>query len=333
MAHGHVQGSGNRCGGEGQHIHLGPQGFQFFLLLNAKPVFFVDNHQPQILEVDIALQQLVGANDDICLAFLYGGDGLAGLAAAAEAAQQLNSYRCIRETVPERLVMLLGEKGSGHQHRHLFARPGGQKSSAHGHFGFTKTDIAAHQPVHGALTGHILEHRFDGHLLVWRFLKGKAGGKGPIGLFRVFKLEAFPGLPAGVDIQQLCGGVADFFQRLLLGVAPAFRAQFVQRGVFFVGASVAGNQVQAGHRHIEFGATGVFQGQELVGLAAGGERLQPLVAPHAVVDVHDRCANSQFRQVPIAGIVGFGWFLAPAALQHSLSKQRRFGNQGQILAR
>jgi hypothetical protein len=40
----------------------------------------------------------------------------------------------------------------------------------------------------------------------------------------------------------------------------------VQRRQGVVAAGVAGDQVQVGHRHVELGALGVFQGEEFGGL-------------------------------------------------------------------
>ena len=108
MAHGHVQGAGDGCGGQGEQIDLSTQGLQFFFLVDPEAVLFIDNHQPQVLEVDIALQQLVGADDDVSLARLKALQGSMGLLAGAEAAEQLDLHRGIREPVSKRLEVLLG---------------------------------------------------------------------------------------------------------------------------------------------------------------------------------------------------------------------------------
>ena len=44
------------------------------------------------------------------------------------------------------------------------------KSRAHGDFGFSKPDIAAHEPVHGFARGQILKHFFNNAQLIFGFL-------------------------------------------------------------------------------------------------------------------------------------------------------------------
>ena len=223
--------------------------------------------------------------------------------------------------------MLLGQKGCRHQNGYLFAGPGGHEGSPHGHFGFSEADVATDKPVHRAFAGHILNNRLNGDLLVGGLLEGEPGGKCPVGLFRVFKAKTLAGFPAGVDIQQFGSGVADFLQRFLLGCAPAIRAEFVQRGVLGVVAGIAGDQVQAGYRHIELGAAGVFQHQKFTGIALNGNGFQAPVTADTMVNMHDRRANAQFRQVTEAGIVGFRRLVPSPSLQNPLPEQCGFGNQ------
>ncbi len=76
--HRHVQGARDRRGGQGENVDLAAQSFELLLLAHAEAVFFVDDHQPQVLEAHVVLQQLVGADDDVDLAF--GQLGQRGLA-------------------------------------------------------------------------------------------------------------------------------------------------------------------------------------------------------------------------------------------------------------
>ena len=87
VPHGHVEGAGDRRGGQVQHVHLGTQGLQTFFLLDAEPVFFIDDHQAQILELDVTLEQLVCADNNIGFAGFDGGHRFGGLPAAPETAE------------------------------------------------------------------------------------------------------------------------------------------------------------------------------------------------------------------------------------------------------
>ncbi len=68
----------------------------------------------------------------------------------------------------------------------------------------------------------------------------------------------------GIDVEQFCGRVADFFGRLAFGFGPVVGAKFVERHFGFRSAAVAADQVQVGDGHIELVSTCVLQGQQLV---------------------------------------------------------------------
>jgi hypothetical protein len=74
--HRHRQRARDRRRGQGQHIDLGAHRLQRFLLAHAETVFLVDDDQAEALELDVLADQLVGADDDVDLAF---GQFLQGL--------------------------------------------------------------------------------------------------------------------------------------------------------------------------------------------------------------------------------------------------------------
>ena len=66
----HVQRA--RDGGRGQceHVDLGAQPLELFLLAHAEAVFLVDDQQTEVFEPYLRLQQFVGADDDVDRAVL-----------------------------------------------------------------------------------------------------------------------------------------------------------------------------------------------------------------------------------------------------------------------
>src|SRR5690606_14839976 len=60
--HSHVQGARNRRGGQREDVDFTAERLQLFLLANAKAVFLVDDDQAEIGELDVILQQFVGAD-------------------------------------------------------------------------------------------------------------------------------------------------------------------------------------------------------------------------------------------------------------------------------
>jgi hypothetical protein len=67
---GHLQRARNRGCGQREHVDLGAQLLDPFLVSNAKALFFVDHEQPEALEVYILRQQPVGSHDDVDFALL-----------------------------------------------------------------------------------------------------------------------------------------------------------------------------------------------------------------------------------------------------------------------
>src|SRR5687768_7571625 len=63
--HGHLQGAGNRRRGEREDVDLCAQLLQPLLVLDPEPLFLVDDHQTEIAETYILLQQAMGTNHDV----------------------------------------------------------------------------------------------------------------------------------------------------------------------------------------------------------------------------------------------------------------------------
>ena len=63
--HGHLQRPRNRRRGERQDVDLRAQLLEALLVLDAEPLFLVDDHQAEIAELHIFLQQAMGADDDV----------------------------------------------------------------------------------------------------------------------------------------------------------------------------------------------------------------------------------------------------------------------------
>ena len=143
----------------------------------------------------------MGADNDIHRAIGQTFDGCADFFGRAEAAHFCHFDRPFGEPVHQRLVMLLRQQGGRRKNGNLFATGDGDEGGTQGDFGFTKTYITAHQPVHGARADHVLDHAMDGGTLVRGFFKAKVVGKGFVILRRVAESVAFTGSAAGVDVE------------------------------------------------------------------------------------------------------------------------------------
>jgi hypothetical protein len=129
-------------------VHVGAQCLQRLLLAHAEALLLVHDHQPQVGEAHVRLQQAVGADDDVDLALGDLGQFGLDLLLALEARQHLHLQRPVGETVAEVAVVLLGQQGGGHQHRHLLAAGRRGEGGAHRHFGLAEAHVAADHAVH-----------------------------------------------------------------------------------------------------------------------------------------------------------------------------------------
>ena len=159
--------------------------------------------------------------------------------------------------------MLFGQQRGGHQHSDLFAVGHRDKGRAQRHLGLAKAHVAAHQTIHWLAAGEIVERGLDGGGLIGRFLERKALGEGLVVVVLQAKGVALAQRALGVNVEQFGGGVVRLFGGFLFRFFPLFATQAVQRRIFRRRAAVAADQMQARHRHIEFVATRVFEGEEL----------------------------------------------------------------------
>ena len=81
-----MQRARNWCGGHGQHVDGGSQGFQPLFYFDAEALFFVDHQQTQVVEVHVGLRQSMGADHQIDGAIDQSGNGFTLLPLGGEAA-------------------------------------------------------------------------------------------------------------------------------------------------------------------------------------------------------------------------------------------------------
>ncbi len=293
----HRERARNGRGGEREHVNLGAQLLQLLLLAHAEAVLLVDDHQPQVPELHVLLDQLVRADDDVERA---GGESLEGLRhflRAAEARELGDSHREVGEAIAEILEMLLGEERRRHEDRHLHARGDGDEGGAHCDLGLAEAHVAAHEPVHGTPRRHVADHRLDRARLVRGFLERESGSEAFVFLQREREREALPREALRVEVEKLRSGVAHLARGLALGLFPLAAAQPVQRRAFGRGSGIAADDVQLRDRHVELVAAFVFEVQEFHLALAEVERDEPKVAPDAVLAVHHRIAGLDLREV------------------------------------
>ena len=150
-----MQRSGNGSGRHGQHVHVVAERLEPLLVGDPEAVLLVDDHQAQVLELHVPLEQPVGADDDVHLATPKLLHHPPLLRPGAEAAQHLHAHGEGAQPLREGGVVLLGQHRGGHQHRHLLAVHGRLEGGPQGYLRLAVPHVAAHQPVRGPGLFHV----------------------------------------------------------------------------------------------------------------------------------------------------------------------------------
>ena len=260
-------------------------------------MLLVDDHEAQVPELHVRLNQLVRADHEIDRP---GGDAVEcrlDFLRRAESRQLGQLHGPFRKAVGEYLEVLLGEQRGRHQQRHLLAVGDGDECGAQRDLGLAEADVAAHQPVHRLARRQVLDHRLDRRLLVGRFLEGKAFGERLV----VVRLErervSLPRCALRVEVEKLRRRVVRALGRLAFRFLPLSTAELVQRRGFGRRAAVATDQMQARHRHVELGVVRVDQLEKLGFAVADVERGEAEIAADPVLLVDDGVADAHFREI------------------------------------
>ena len=266
-ARGHLHGTRDGRCRKREHVNLLAQVLELLLVLHAKALFLVDNHQAQVLGVHIGRKQAVRADEHVDRAL---GERLKRallLRRRAKAAKHLDLEAKRGKTLKERLVVLLGKNGRGAEHHDLAAGVHALKRRAQGNLGLAKAHVAAQQAVHGLGRLHVGLNIGDGLQLVACLVVGKAllhldllgrvGRAGDTGNRRA----------ARIQVDQVKRQLFGVLARLVGGTRPVGGVEPGQARLVAVGANVSRDAVDLLERHVEFVAIGIFQ-QKVVALLA-----------------------------------------------------------------
>ncbi len=115
-----------------------------------------------------------------------------------EAAQDPHLQRVVGQASAEGVVVLLRQDRGGHQHGHLLAVHGRLERGPQRHLGLAVAHVAADEPVHGLIRGHVGQDVLDGLDLVRGLVKFEGGLELPEGRVRGRKAggPAAPGAAA-----------------------------------------------------------------------------------------------------------------------------------------
>ena len=292
----HVQRPRNRRGRERQHIDHRPQRLQPLLDIDAEPLLFVDDHQAQVVELDVLRRQAVRADDDVDLARLQPCDRRPLFLRRAEAAELGDVERKLGHPLAEAVKVLLGEDRRRHEHRDLIAAIDRLERGPHRDFGLAEADVAAEQAVHRPRPQHVGLDRGDRGELVGRFAIGKRRVELALPLAVGVEGDARPGPPQGLHFEHFDGQVDDGPFGLLLLPQPRFAADLGQRRPRLRAADVLLHQVDLDRRHENLRAAVELDLQVLFLLPLLLDQPQAAIPADAVGQMDDQVALAQVEE-------------------------------------
>ena len=141
---------------------------------HAEALLFIHDEQAQVLEDDILLQELVGADDEIHRAGSEILEGLALLGRGAEPGEDVDIDREALEPLAGGHVVLLSQDRGGNEDGDLLGVHDRLHGGAKGDLGLAEADVAAEQSVHRHTALHIVLNLVNADNLIWGFLVLKA---------------------------------------------------------------------------------------------------------------------------------------------------------------
>ena len=296
--HGELQGARDGRGGHRERVHARLHHAQLLLHAHAELLLLVDDEQAEVLEAHLLADELVRADDDVHRAVRQAREELLHLLRRACAGEVLYLHGEVAQAFAERLVVLQGQDGGGHEHGHLLVVHGGLQGGAHGNFRLAEAHVAAYEAVHRARTFHVALHLLRHAQLVRRvlvlearlqlLLQERVGAEGKALLADAVGIEAYE---VGRDVLQLR-------LRALLHAFPRPRAEAAEARRLPVLALVLRELVEgvdADEHHV---VALVRQLDHLLLRAVGTRHAhQSREAPDAVVYVDDEVARLELHQL------------------------------------
>ena len=165
-ARGHLHGSRNGRCRKREHVDLLAQVLELLLVLHAKALLLVDDHQAQVLGVHVSRKQAMRTDEHINRALGKCLECALLLRRRTEATEHLDLKTKRGKAFKECLVVLLGQNGRGAEHHDLATGIHALKRRTQGDLGFAKAHVAAQQAVHGLGRLHVGLDVGDGLQLV-----------------------------------------------------------------------------------------------------------------------------------------------------------------------
>ena len=243
--------TGNRGGRKGQGIHRDLHGFEFFFGGDPKLLFFVNDQESQVFELDFGTNDFVGANQNINTTGFQILQNPFDFGRCSKTIQVINPYGQSLEPRSKGPRMLQGKDGGWDQDGGLFPVAGRLKGRPYSHLGFAKPHVTADQSIHGEGFLHVRFDRFGGFALIGGVFVQKRGFQLVLQVIIRGKGMPLGGFSPGVQLDQVFGDVLDLGLGFGFEFIPGIGSQFMNFGWGSVLAGIARNLVQGMNANIK----------------------------------------------------------------------------------
>ena len=295
---GHVERARDRSGGERQDVHRAADLLEALLVADAEALLLVDDHQPEIPELDVLGEQPVRADHDVDQAVPQAPRHFLLLLGCPESGEHLDLHALDGlEPAPEGLQVLERKHRRRHEDGDLLVVAQGLEGGPHRHFRLAETHVAAHEPVHDARRFHVLlDVPGRRHLVIGRRVSERPLELPlPVAVRRVAELAAE--LALGVELQQVVRHVQQPGPDPLLGPLPGLAAEAVRLRRGTARAVIGVHEIEPRQRYVQLGALGVLEEHEVLGPAGRLDAARAEIAPDSVLHVHDSVTFPQVLQI------------------------------------
>ena len=153
-----LQGPGDGCGRERQHMHVRSQLLELFFMSHAETLFLINDQKPKVFEPHLIREHSMGADHDVHRAAGHPITGCIGLFRRDKTGQLPDLEWKASEPLGKAFRMLTRKQRRWRNHRHLQPTTGRHKCRPHRNFSLAKANIAANQAVHRAASAQIFNH-------------------------------------------------------------------------------------------------------------------------------------------------------------------------------
>ena len=287
----HMQGSRNWCCRECQHIHIFLHLLDLFLVLDAEPLFLVNDQKSQIFKYNILGKQPVCTDHNINHTGLHLFQRLFYFLRRTKPGQHADIDRIVLHTLTECIVMLLGKNRRRYQICYLPVILHCLKRSADCNLCLSKSYIPTDKTIHDLATFHVVFGIVNGFLLIQCLLIWEHLFKLPLpyGILRIF--VTLCARTDRIQLDQLLRNILHMSLDTCAHFLPLRSAKLIQFDTCAILAGQLADAVELFHRHKQFTAFRILDTDIVLHASIGFHLVDTAVDSDTMILMYDIIAN------------------------------------------